>query len=143
VTSDHGDGDNVGTEERRLDDGDERLYRQVHPLWIEDGEPSSQAFRTTKKDEGMLSIALGSKTSAEGAFLHYTQVLELASGGTWAVTVGEVLDVELSSFEQPLENDPAHGYIDFRGHGRGAMESKSKVLRAKARDRGCVYEAPG
>lgn len=57
----------------------------------------------------MLSIALGTKTTAEDAFLHHTQALELASGGTWAVTVGEVAAVELSGFEQPLEDSRAHG----------------------------------
>ena len=88
-----------------------------------------------------LSIALGSKTTAEKAFRHHTQALKLASGGTWAVTVGEVAAVELSSFEQPLENSPAHGFIDFRHLSRRAMESKAKLLVAKARDRGCAYQS--
>lgn len=135
-----GDGSDAETAERPLEDSDEFLYRQVHPRWIVDGEPSSQAFKPTKKDEGMLSIALGTKTTAENAFLHHTHALKLASGGTWAVTVGEVAAVELSSFEQPLEDSPAHGFIDFRDLGRKAMESKAKLLLVKARDRGCVYQ---
>jgi hypothetical protein len=85
VTLQAEDGAGAETAERRLDDADELLYRQVHPQWIVDGEPSSQAFKPTKKDEGMLSIALGSQTTAEDAFLHHTQVLKLASGGTWAL----------------------------------------------------------
>ncbi len=140
MTAEEGDGGDAETVEDRLDDPDEFLYRQVHPQWIVDGEPSSQAFKPTKKDEGMLSIALGSKTTAEDAFFHHTQVLNLASGGTWAVTVGEGVAVELSSFEHPLENSPAHGFIDFRDLSRRAMESKAKLLLAKARDRGCVYQ---
>jgi len=123
-----------------MDDPGEVLYRQVHPQWIVDSEPSSQAFKPTKKDEGMLSIAVGSKTTAEETFLHHTRVLKLASGGTWAVTVGEVAAVDLSSFEQPLDNSPAHGFIDFRDRSRRAMESKAKLLVAKARDRGCVHQ---
>jgi hypothetical protein len=140
VTAEEGDGGDAEPAERRLDNPDESLYRQVHPQWIDDGEPSSQAFKPTRKDEGMLSIALGSKTTAEKAFLHHTQVLELASGGTWAVTVGEVAAVELSSFEQPLEDSPAHGFIDFRDIGRKAVEAKARLLLARARDRGCVYQ---
>jgi len=35
-----------------LDDGDELLFRQVHPSFIRDGRPSGQAFRPTKKDDG-------------------------------------------------------------------------------------------
>jgi hypothetical protein len=140
VTAEARHGGDGETAERRLDNPDEFLYRQVHPNWIEDGQPSSQAFKPTKKDEGMLSIALGSKTTAEGAFLHHTQTLELASGGTWAVTVAEVATVDLSSFEQPRENSPAHGFIDFRDLARKAIESKAKLLLARARDRGCMYQ---
>lgn len=140
MTAEDGDGGDAATRERRLDDPDEILYRQVHPHWIMDGEPSSQAFKPTKKDQGMLSVALGSKSTAEEAFLHHTEVLNLASGGTWAVTVGEVSAAELNSFEQPLPGSPAHGYIDFRDLGRGAMEAKAKLLLAQARDRGCVYK---
>lgn len=140
MTAEEGEGGAAETTERRLQEPDEFLYRQVHPEWIVDSEPSSQAFKPTKKDKGMLSIALGSKTTSEEAFLHHTQVLKLASGGTWAVTVGEVAAVELSSFEQPLENSPAHGFIDFRDLSRRATESRAKLLLEKARDRGRVYQ---
>jgi hypothetical protein len=132
-------GGHAETTARRLDHPEELLYRQVHPHWIVDGQPSSQAFKPTKKDEGMLSVALGSKATAEEAFFLHTVGQRLASAGTWAVTVGEVVAVELSSYEQPLENNPAHGFIDFRGLGRGATESKAKLLLAKARARGDVY----
>lgn len=137
------EGDDAETVERRLNQPDELLYRQVHPQWLVDGEPSSQAFKPTRKDQGMLSVGLGSKTTPEKAFLHHIQTLRLSSGGTWAVTVGEVAAVELTSYEQPLERSPAHGFIDFRGLGRGATESRAKLLLAKARDRGCLYRPPG
>ena len=80
MTAEEGDDGHAETAERLLDDPDEFLYGQVHPQWIDDGEPSSQAFKPTKKDERMLSIALGSKTTAEEAFLHHTQVRKLADG---------------------------------------------------------------
>lgn len=141
MTAEDGDGGDAQTAERRLDAPEELLYRQVHPEWIVEGQPSSQAFKPTKKDNGMLSIALGSKSTAEDAFLHHTQELARASAGTWAVTVGEVAAVELSSFEQPLEDSPAHGFIDFRELSRGAIDSKAKLLLGKARERGCLYQA--
>lgn len=143
MTAEAGNGGATETAERRLDESDELLYRQVHPKWLDDGEPSSQAFRPTKKDEGMLSVGLGNKTTAENAFLHHTQTLGLSSHGTWAVTVGEAATAELSSFEQPLEGDPAHGFIDFRALGRRATEARAKLLLAKARARGCLYPASG
>jgi len=142
VISEDDDRGDPDTGARLLDHSEELLHRQVHPQWVVDGERSSQAFRPTKKDDGMLSIALGSKSSGEEAFIHHTRVLNLASGGTWAVTVGEASAVDLRSFEQPLENSPAHGFLDFRGLSRGAAESKAKLLRIKASERGCVYAAP-
>jgi hypothetical protein len=118
----------------------ELLYRQVHPTWIDDGQPSSQAFRPTKKDEGMLSVALASLTTAEGAFYCHTQVLGLASGGTWGVSVGEASALELDCLPDPTEADPAHGVVDFSGLGRKAAEAKARVLRAKALARGCLHQ---
>jgi len=95
----------------------ELLYRQIHPNWVDDGKPSSQAFRPTQKDKGMLSIAQGSKTTAEGAYRHYTEVRKLASAGSWAVTVGETVEADLGCFADPQVDDPNHGFIDFRGLG--------------------------
>jgi hypothetical protein len=141
VTGDQAASD-ASSEERKLNVADELLYRQVHPQWIVEGEPSSQAFKPTKKDEGMLSIACGSETNAHSAFAHHTETLGLASGGTWALSVAEVGEVGLSAFAQPLSDNPAHGYIDFRGTGSSAAERKAKQLRVKARERGCMYQPP-
>ena len=41
--------------EVELVDPSEVLRRQVHPTFMDDGQPSSQAFVPTKKDEGKLS----------------------------------------------------------------------------------------
>jgi hypothetical protein len=122
-----------------LDDPAELLFRQVHPNWIVDGIPSSQAFNPTKKDKGKLSIALGSKTDAEGAYRHHVEVLRFASVGTWAVTVGEASSAERPTIPDPLENDPAHGFVDFRGLTRGAAEKPAKILLARSNARGCLY----
>ena len=66
-----------------LADDSEVLFRQVHPKWVHDGVPSSQAFAPTKKDEGMLSITRGSLATAEATYRHYTEVLKKESAGTW------------------------------------------------------------
>jgi hypothetical protein len=127
---------------RPLDDPDELLFRQVHPNWIVDGVPSSQSFNPTKKDEGKLSVALGSKPDAEGAYRHHVEVLGLASVGTWAIKVGEAGEAERASFPEPLKNDPAHGFVDFRGLTRGAAEKAAKILLARANARSCLYSPP-
>ncbi len=122
-----------------LEAEDEQLYRQVHPSWVADGVPSSLAFKPTSKDEGMLSIALASKTTPKDAYLHHTKDLGLTSEGTWAVTVGEAAAAGRASFAQPLPDSPAHGFIDFRGLSRKHAEVAAKILLARARERGRLH----
>ncbi len=102
-----------------LIDDSEVLFRQVHPQWVRDGVPSSQAFVPTKKDEGMLSVTRGSLTTAEATYKHYTEALKMESAGTWGVTVGEAHVASLNSFDDEQDDIPAHGFIDFRHLGRG------------------------
>ena len=130
----------VGTEQL-LTDPDELLYRQVHPSFVVDGVPSSQAFAPTRKDEGQLSIARGSLTTAEAAYNHHTTELHLASAGTWAVTVGEASAAGLSSFDQHRDDVPAHGFIDFRALAASKARSKASLLVARARARGRLHPA--
>lgn len=127
-----------------LSDEIELLYRQVHPNFVTDAEPSSQAFKPTKKDFGRLSVARGSLTTAAEAFDLYTGPGGHASAGTWAVTVGEVREgsVTLSAFGDPkLEPvpDPAHAFIDFSERSRREIETKAKLLLAAARARGRLH----
>lgn len=127
----------------RLTDRSELLYRQVHPSWLKDGQPSSQAFKPTPKDDGKLSTARSALTTAEDAYLHHTGALELQSAGTWAVTVGEVEaePVPLAAYGDPVDEpvpDPAHAYIKYPGD-RKVIETKAKLLRAKAGERGRLH----
>lgn len=139
MTDGTGDEDSPAPPDVRLEDVGELLYRQVHPTWVEDGVPSSQAFAPTRKDKGKLSIARGSLITAEGAYRHYTDVLKLSSAGAWAVTVGEALTATLDTFAEPLHDDPAHGYVDFRELGRREAERKAKLLLPHAVDRGRLH----
>jgi hypothetical protein len=65
-----------------LTDDGELLYRQVHPSFVRDGRPTSQAFRPTPKDENKLSVARGSLTTEKAAYEHHTVALGLGSAGT-------------------------------------------------------------
>lgn len=138
TTAEEGQG-GPGSGDRLLENLEELLFRQVHPEWIVDGVPSSQAFKPTPKDKGELSIALGSLTTADGAYAHHTNDLGFKSAGAWAVSVGEADAIDLRSFARPLDQSPAHGFIDFRKLGRGPSEAKGKVLLAKACTRGCLH----
>jgi hypothetical protein len=139
--TDEEDQASAGPGDEPLADRAEVLFRQVHPSWVDDGVPSSQAFVPTRKDQGELSIARGSLTTAEAAHKHYTTVRELRSAGSWGVSVGEALDAGLNSFGRKLDDDPAHGFADFRGLRRREAEAKGKLLVARARERGRLYPA--
>jgi hypothetical protein len=131
-----------------LDDGDELLFRQVHPSFVRDGRPSSQAFRPTPKDEGRLSVARSSLTTASEAFELYAKGRGLPSVGTWAVTVGECNEQGLKAFADPLTAppekipDPAHAIIDFTPHSKSQAEARGMRLARKAVDRGRLHPPP-
>lgn len=132
-----------------IGDEAEVLLRQVHPSFLRDGRPSSQAWRPTKKDEGFLSVARGSLTNPQAAFEHHTQQKKLASAGTWAVTVGECQVAELRAYADPLDAtptvaaDPAHAVIDFKKLSNSQVEAKAVRLSRCAGERGCLHAAPG
>lgn len=123
-----------------IEDPDEELLRQVHPSFLHAGRPSSQAFRPTPKDAGRLSVDRGSRTTARDSFERHTA--RFASVGVWAVTVAEVTDVDLQAHEEPLEENPAHAYIDFAGHSRNGVRRAATVLARAAADRGALYQVP-
>jgi len=102
------------------------LYRQVNESWVQQGVPSSQTFRPTKKDEGKPSVYDGDIIeSAEASYLHWTEELELSSVGVLAVTQGECSGLDRSL---PVNTDgdpfPAHATIDFN-----VCESKGEIKR--------------
>jgi hypothetical protein len=49
----------------------EILFRQIHPQFMVSGEPTSQAFGPTIKDEGKLSVDRSELTDAKGAYELY------------------------------------------------------------------------
>jgi hypothetical protein len=137
-----GPGDEGSPGETLLTDPAEVLYRQVHPNFIAEGQPTAQAFRPFPRDEGEVSIARGALTTAAAAFAHYTEVLRFASAGTWAVTVGEAALHGLACYDQPRDDTPAHGFIDFRMLKPANIRASSNLLLLDALARGRVYPAP-
>jgi hypothetical protein len=127
---------------RLSEDADELLHRQVHPNFLQNGRPSSQAFRPTPKDKGLLSVSQGSLATAEEAYLLYTENKGLKSAGVWSVTVGECRQLNLSAFHDPVHEpvqDLAHAVIDFRTCSKKELEKYSKTLAVLARARGRQY----
>jgi hypothetical protein len=118
------------------------LLRQIHPEFVQDKRPSSQAFRPTPKDEKKLSVYDGDQISPEAAWRHYTEELGLASCGALAVCVAECSALDLPVVPDP-ESFPEHCLVDFSEFSKSATEKKAKLLKAKAIARGWQYVADG
>ena len=131
--------------EVEVTDGDELIWRNVNPNWIDNGELSSQAFRPTPKDLKQLSGAREREVSAEDHFEEFTEKLELESSGVWAISAGEAKDAALRCiFDAEADSAPdpcpvGHTYIDYRGHGNSKIRKIGSSLRDLAEVRGCKF----
>lgn len=115
------------------------LYRQVHPSWIQEGRVTSQVFKPTPKDEGLLSVYDGDMIDPLGAWRHYNNNLELPSCGVLAVTVNECSTLSLPARPDP-EPFPEHAVIDFNEiSSSSAREKKAKMLKHYAEKRDWCY----
>lgn len=125
--------------EQRLHDSSELLFRQVSPAFLKvAAKVSSQVFRPTPKDAGLLSVDRSSKGTAQSSHDRYTR-LGFASLGVLGVTVEECERESLASFDDPLPENAAHAVIDFTGLTRGQSETKAKKLLFWAEQRGYCY----
>ncbi len=115
------------------------LLRQVHPAWVQQGRITSQVFRPTPKDEGKLSVYDGDMISAEKAWGHYTQRLELRSAGVVAVTEGECRDLGLPVLSDP-ETFPEHVLVDFSALSDKDIKRKAQLLKSAALARGWLFQ---
>ncbi|MEU5286505.1 hypothetical protein N7925_19635 [Streptomyces sp. CA-278952] len=131
--------------EHELDTPLELLWRQINPSHIENGVISKLAFVPGENDKGQLSTARSKSVTAQAAFEHHTVVLQLGSIGSYAVTVGEIIDAGLravddSAIQEQKPPTPGHTYVDYRSI---ASKNQRKKLGAKLRDkaveRGCQY----
>jgi hypothetical protein len=129
----------------KLDDVTELMLRQVHPAFLRDGRPSSQTFRPTPKDKGMLSVNRASMTTPIDAYARFSERPDCRSCGVLAVSVAECAAEQLAAFEAPLvqaddgTDDKSHAIIDFRNLTRNAVEKKSGRLVRVALARGFLH----
>lgn len=75
--------------EVQLPSGDERYFRQCHPSFVQNDQPSSQFLGDFPRDGGRLSGTRSSVVNATESYLDHTQVAGLKSAGTWAITISE------------------------------------------------------
>lgn len=114
------------------------LYRQVNPHWVINGEPNSQTFMPTRKDQGLLSVYDGDQITPVDSWHHFTGVLGYASAGVAAVSLAECQAQQLAVHPDP-ESFPEHALIDFTGLSRSQRERKAAQLKAAALARGWQF----
>lgn len=117
-----------------------QLYRQVNPVFIQEGRVTSQVFSPTPKDEKRLSVYDGDQITPEAAWKHFTETLNFNSVGVLAVTVQDCKQQNLS-VAADSEPFPEHVLIDFRAvPSGGEMRKKAKILTKTAVDRGWLFQ---
>ncbi|MEI7732195.1 MAG: hypothetical protein WCO56_21650 [Verrucomicrobiota bacterium] len=115
------------------------LLRQVHPQWLKEGHVLSLAFRPFPKDAGLLSVYDGDLITAEASHTHFTRDLGFQSAGVWAVSGQECQSCDLPARSDAEGHYPEHAVIDFTAHPEKAQKAKSKILAARAEERGCLF----
>jgi hypothetical protein len=133
--------------ETTLSDSTEVLLRSVHPSWVDQGKPTSLAFKPTGKDAGCLSVARSTVVTPQEHFDEFTGHLGLSSDGIWGVSVDEVQSASSRAIDDQLSSsrpDPCprgHSYVDYRDLDTGgAIKSRARVLLAAAVYRGPLFD---
>ena len=115
------------------------LLRQIHPDWVQENRPTSQAFRPSPKDVDLLSVYDGDQIQPEAAWQHWTEVLQLSSAGVCGVSVAECGALDLPCRPDP-EPFPEHAVIDFTGVGGKEAVRRAKKLSHWAVSRGWLFQ---
>ena len=124
-------------------DKDTLLLRQVHPSWMV-GETisqqvfSSQTFKPTPKDEGLLSVYSGAIFDAYAAFDHFTSHGH-SSVGVVAVTPAECVTIPVPVIE---DNHPFQGHcsLDYRQLSGNGIKKAASNLKSFAQNRGWLFK---
>ena len=122
-----------------IDDPDETLLRQVHPLQMDGDEPTTAAFLPSQNHNFLLSTKRERVGPREACEAH--QQIPLETAGTWGVRVSDAADAST-----PAIDDAAHtgqvdhaslSFLDLPTPGR--RRQSARKLRDAAR---CLYRVP-
>ena len=123
---------------------DEIMLRQIHPILCEAGAIASSAFIPTDSDQGQLSVDRGSLTSPKNSFDLYRENGR-ESAAVYGVSVGEFTAEDIPCKPDPLpateslKANPAHAYADYNGVVTNQRKKKAQRLRTAAQRRGILY----
>ncbi|WP_298336390.1 hypothetical protein [uncultured Erythrobacter sp.] len=128
----------------QIHDSDEVLFRQVHPDFIQNGEPVSHRFYPQSNDDGKLSVDRGGITTAEHSHLLYTSSGK-QSQAVFGVSVGEFASETVPVYAAPTEEtedhpaNDAHALADYTNHGTSQQRKIGKRLKRQALARGQLH----
>lgn len=128
-----------------LESDDEVLFRQVNPSFYDKGEPSSQPFMPTSKDENKLSVDRSGLTDAKQSYELFVGN-GYKSSAVYGLSVGEFKHEDLPSVSDPIPAspgkaaNPAHAYANYSNHSAQEQKRKAKRLKHLAISRGCLYQ---
>jgi hypothetical protein len=118
---------------------DEKLWRQIHPTWLDGDIVTKLAFLPGASDDGQLSVSRESKVTAEGAFKEFVEDFGNESIGVLATNVVDAIHSSLrvvDDADSPTAPNPTpkgHAYIDFRAsRSKNAMKRIASQLRDSA-----------
>lgn len=123
---------------------DEILFRQIHPDFIQNGEPASNRFMPQSNDGGLMSVDRSSLTDAAAAHSIYTSTGK-KSAAVYGVSVGEFQCEKIECRADPLDAtdyapaNPAHALADYTLHADKEWKLISKRLTQKAKARGQLH----
>lgn len=86
----------------------------------EKDQPANVMFRWEERDAGKLSGARETKSTAERAYKHRTEIEKRSSAGTWGVpasVAGEIASQfidDSANLPAPPDSPPGHTYLDVR-----------------------------
>lgn len=128
----------------KLTDAEEILFRQIHPNFIDNGEPSSDRFRPSERDRNMLSVDRSSMTSAALSHALYTGN-GLASAAVFGLSVQEFRSETITCVPDPIPAsdgkapNPAHALADYSAHEAKSQKVIAKKLKRLAVARGQLH----
>lgn len=114
------------------------LLRQINPYFVQGGRVTSQAFRSTPKDEHRLSVDNGDRIQAETSWKRFTSNPACSSVGVMAVSHAECAGLALVVIEDGNPH-PEHCSIDFSTFEKKDIERKAKVLSRQAQRHGWLF----
>lgn len=122
----------------------EVMFRQIHPNYLQGGEPTSDRFRPTALDNDLLSVDRSSITSAEMAHALCTSTGR-RSAAVFGLSVGEFHNESVTCIEDPIActhdtpANAAHALAEFTVHDQKKQKVIAKRLKSLAIKRGCFH----